>query len=213
MLCGDQVLWLHSLNKQDTFPQLTRGLVVDYESFCELQSLHGRCSGMKDENQRLITENRDLTNKVAEREVENQRVNGESQTMKSENQRLIASNQRLKEQNEEIIPENQRLSEEVDNLRSKEEENGSLKESHYQLVIGSIGGFGFVVLLILIVLIWCMKKRNICCFHGEDTVIAPVGEPEHPEILWDYRPRSRTIDELHHKFGMNEIEKCFFVFP
>ena len=64
-----------------------------------------------------------------------------------------------------------------------------------------------MVLLILIVLIWCMRQRNICCFHGEDTVIAPVGEQEHPEVLWDYRPRSRTIDELHHKFGMNEIDK------
>ena len=119
---------------------------------------------------------------------------------------MIASNQRLREQNEEIVPENQRLNEEVDNLRSKEEENESLKESHYQLVIGSIGGLGFVVLLILIVLIWCMKKRNICCFYGEDIVSTRVGEQEHPQVLWDYRPRSRTIDELHHKFGMNEID-------
>ena len=76
---GDQVLWLHSLNKKDgvpissdTFPQMIRGkLVVDYDSFCELQSLHGRCCGIKDENQRLITENRNLTNKVAERDLEN----------------------------------------------------------------------------------------------------------------------------------------------
>ena len=172
-------------NRSDTFPQMIRGLVVDYDTFCELQSLHGHCIGIKDENQR---------------------VNGESQTIKSENQRLIAFNQRLREQNEESVPENQRLNEEVDNLRSKEDENESLKESHYQLVLGSIGGLGFVVLLILIMLIWCMKQRNICCFHGEDTVITPVGEEEHPEVLWDYRPRSRTIEELHHKFGMNEID-------
>ena len=25
--------------------------------------------------------------------------------------------------------------------------------------------------------------------------------------IGEYRPRSRTIDELHHKFGMNEIGK------
>ena len=25
--------------------------------------------------------------------------------------------------------------------------------------------------------------------------------------IGEYRPRSRTIDELHHKFGMNEIDK------
>ena len=212
---GDQLLWCESLNKRDgipkpsdTFPQLIRGkLVVDYDSFCELRSLHGNCSGIKDENQRLITEKQDLTNQVAERDAENQRVNGESDTIKSENQRLIASNRRLREQNEKIVPENQRLNEEVDNLRSKEEENESLKETHYQMVIGGIGGCGFVVLLILIGLIWCMKRRNICCFYEEHIVIARVGEQEHPEVLWNYRPRSRTIDELHHKFGMNEIDK------
>ena len=74
------------------------------------------CTGMKDENQRLITENLDLTKKVAERDAENQRVNGESQTIKSENQRLISSNQKLRDQNEEIVPENQRLNQEVDKV-------------------------------------------------------------------------------------------------
>ena len=40
----------------------------------------------------------------------------------------------------------------------------------------------------------------------EGVVAVHAAQQDIPAVLRDYRPRSRTIDALHHKFGMNEIE-------
>ena len=88
-------------------------------------------------------------------------------------------------------------------LKDEKEAHQSLKETHHQtVVIGAlIIGLAFAVLVMVIAFACRMRGgRNAAAEAGRNSV-------DIPSVLIDYRPRSMTIDELHHKFGMNEIDK------
>ena len=96
----------------------------------------------------------------------------------------------------QTVSENERLESEILKLET----------SNQELVIGGAATLGFLV-LIMIIGLFCWLKRRRSSGGSMNTTNTSLAPQQIQRIIRDYRPRSRTIEELHYKFGMNEIDK------
>ena len=82
------------------------------------------------------------------------------------------------------------------------------EERTQMLVICSVVGSVIMLLLVLLAVFWCKRqRRNSNESEGHD--IIPRGHHQIAAVLRDYRsrPRTRSIEDVHYQFGMNEIDK------
>lgn len=172
-----------------------------------VQNLNGEIDALHFQNTALAVLSRDQNQEIHGFQFEMQRLNQDVHSLTSENHSLIASNQRLVDQ---ITTMNQDIDTIHESLRSEQESHQKLKEIHHQmLVIGVIIiGLTLLVLIIVIVFVCRIKGRHKGAKEQDMSHMTVFARSQGiPDVLMDYRPRSRTIEELHHKFGMNDIDK------
>ena len=215
---GKKVLWTDKMDRRDEppgpserFPHLMNCKLIDNED--ALFELHGNYKATVLENRRLKVSNEDLEGQIDDIKLENFGLRSTNEELADELVHIRSENENLEnritalegEQRENAS--NQRIMNE--SLRTEQDAHKSLKESHHQMMIGGAIGLGFTMMLVLLIITASSRrKRRSRHSSGSGTEGVPAVEGQTVlGVLGKYRPRSRTTEEVHHKFGMNEVYK------